>query len=399
MTARDRLPSLDRILALTAVGLLPIVLGLVLLDQWAFLSERFSRGQVVGRDAYVFWAAARLAVEGRLAEVYDHAAFQQAVMAMLGPGTGLHAFPYPPLALALIAPFGWLPYPLVLGLWSVGGVAAFVAVVAAPDFRRLPVLLALAAPLTLANVVLGQNGLLAAALMIGGLRLAPRAPVIAGVMIGLLVFKPMLGLFLPLALLLDRRWRVIVAAGGTVVLLGLVSFVLFGPDVWRDYLGDSVPFQRGLLETGSGLAQMMKLTGFMAARSLGFDIAASYRVQAVFSLLGFILVTIGLWRRRGGRGFDGRDMLIVALGTAVAVPYLHFYDLTAITAAQILMAARPGGTTPRPAGAFLHALLWTLPILGLLLNIEHLPLAAPLLLTALAVVSLLPRQAEGGHAA
>ncbi|MFA5121437.1 glycosyltransferase family 87 protein [Zavarzinia sp.] len=384
----DRQQSLDRSLVRIAWVMLPVTVMLAALDQWPYLTERFSRGQVVGRDAYAFWAAARLALEGRLSEIYDHAAFQQAVAAMLGPGTGLHVFPYPPPALALLLPFGAMPYPLALALWSLAGPLAFVAAVAAPDFRRLPVMLALAAPLTLANVVLGQNGLFGAALTIGGLRLALHRPVVAGGLVGLLVFKPMLGLFLPLALLFDRRWTAFLTAGATVIGLCLLSLALFGEGLWLAYLHDGVPFQRDLLEHGTGIAQAMKLTGFMAARTLGYGVEASYAVQGVFSLAAAVLVAVGLWRRRGGRGFDGRDVLILALGTAAALPYLHFYDLATIAGGQILLATRRDGGRPAPAGARLQVLLWALPLAGMILNVNGIPVAAPLLLLALGSLAL-----------
>jgi len=58
-------------------------------------------------------------------------------------------------------------------------------------------LAALAAPTTAIAIVSGQTGFLAAALLAGGLRLAAPNPVAGGVLLGLLTYKPQLGLLVP----------------------------------------------------------------------------------------------------------------------------------------------------------------------------------------------------------
>ncbi|PWR25024.1 glycosyltransferase family 87 protein [Zavarzinia aquatilis] len=381
-----------------ALGILPFILLIVAMDEWRFLSERFSRGQVIGRDAYVFWTAGRLGLAGDLSSIYDYPAFQRVVNAALGPEAGLHVFPYPPPALLLLAPFGALPYPVALALWSLAGPIAFAAAIAAPDFRRSSVLLALAAPLTVTNVALGQNGLICAALIIGGLRLAPRRPILAGVLIGLLIFKPMLAVMLPLVLLIDQRWRAIGAATATVLVLCLASLLIFGPGIWEAYLTEGAPFQRQLLEQGTGLAQGMKLTAFMAARQMGLDLPAAYGVQAAVAVFALGTALVYLWRRRGGRAGQGRDLLVVALATALILPYLHFYDLAVLAGAQILACRESGGAQSAGQRRF-QVMLWLLPFCGMILNIAGLPVAAPLLMVSLLLAARLPREAEGGHAA
>lgn len=394
---RPDTPS-TRYLLLVAFGILPLVLVIVALDEWPYLHQSLSRGQVIGRDAYVFWTAGRLALAGDLASIYDYPAFQQAVTAVLGPEAGLHVFPYPPPALLMLAPFGALPYPVTLILWSLAGPVAFALAVAAPDFRRSSILLALAAPLCATNIALGQNGLICAALIIGGLRLARGRPLLGGVLIGLLIFKPMLAVMLPLVLLIDRRWRAIAAAAATVIVLCLASWLVFGTGLWAAYMTEGVPFQRQLLEEGSGLAQGMKLTAFMAARLLGLDIGDSYGVQAAVAVFALGTAVVYLWRRRGGGVGEGRDLTVVALATALILPYLHFYDLAVIAGAQIIACRERQGQPPLAERGF-QALLWLLPFFGMILNVLGRPVAVPLLMVLLLLAARLPRQTEGGHAA
>src|SRR5258706_16321345 len=82
---------------------------------------------------------------------------------------------------------------------------------------RGALLLALAAPAVFVNAVRGQNGTWTAALCGGGLSLLERRPLLAGGLLGLLIYKPQLGLLIPVALLAGRHWR---ASKGVAVSLG-----------------------------------------------------------------------------------------------------------------------------------------------------------------------------------
>src|SRR6185312_13844103 len=76
-------------------------------------------------------------------------------------------------------------------------------------------LLALAIPMAFINALVGQNGFLTAALIGGTLYLIPIRPVLAGICLGLLTYKPQYGLLFPIALIVAGQWRVFVSAGIT----------------------------------------------------------------------------------------------------------------------------------------------------------------------------------------
>ena len=65
-------------------------------------------------------------------------------------------------------------------------------------------LLALAFPAVLINIGHGQNGFLTAALLGGALVVLDRRPLVAGILFGLLVYKPQYGLMIPLVLAVER---------------------------------------------------------------------------------------------------------------------------------------------------------------------------------------------------
>ncbi|MBV40625.1 MAG: hypothetical protein CMM23_18540 [Rhodospirillaceae bacterium] len=90
----------------------------------------------------------------------------------------------------------------------------------------------LLAPSSFVNVFLGQNGFFTAALALSGFTLLPRRSILAGVMFGLLTFKPHLGIMIPIALLAMGNWRAIMAASLTAGLFLGASVLMYGGDTW-----------------------------------------------------------------------------------------------------------------------------------------------------------------------
>ena len=56
---------------------------------------------------------------------------------------------------------------------------------------------------------------------------------LAGILFGLLTYKPHLGVVVPFALLALGAWRTIAAATVTAILLIAASVAMFGLDAWR----------------------------------------------------------------------------------------------------------------------------------------------------------------------
>ena len=125
----------------------------------------------------------------------------------------------------------------------------------APLFYRVPDLgsgnprklyrcrLMLASPFAAWNFLIGQNGFLTASLLRASLLLLERRPVLAGVFIGCLTYKPQFGIFLPVALIAARQWRACVSAAVTVISLVAASAATFGVDGW-------VAFPRAIFAEG-----------------------------------------------------------------------------------------------------------------------------------------------------
>ena len=107
--------------------------------------------------------------------------------------------------------------------------------------RRLTLWAGLAYPAVLVTIGHGQNALLTTGLLGWGLLLLPRRPVTAGILFGILAFKPQLALLAPVALIATGQWRAIGAAMFALLVLAIASDILFGSSVWVGFR-ENLPF-------------------------------------------------------------------------------------------------------------------------------------------------------------
>jgi hypothetical protein len=188
--------------------------------------------------------------------------------------------------------------------------------------ERSGYILAAAFPAVLANVVAGQNGFLSAALMGGTLLLLTERPVLAGVLLGLLTYKPHLGLLFPIVLAAGGHWRVFITAGVVAALMALASWAAFGTDTWHAFVGNIGHTSQAFL--ADGWADFAKLqTAFGLVRTLGGGEPLAWTVQAALAL-GVAVAVAVLWRSRAD---DGLKAAALATGALLATPYLYMYDL------------------------------------------------------------------------
>jgi arabinofuranan 3-O-arabinosyltransferase len=313
----------------------------------------------LGDDFINYWSGGRLTLIGRAHDVYNgpaYHAFQQA--AVRGPIQAYH-FGYPPLALPMLAPLGLVPYLPALALWLGLSAAAFWLALR-PVAGRGALLLALATPALFVNAVGGQNGAWTAALLGGGLCLLDRRPLVAGLLFGLLVYKPHLGPMIPIALIAGGRWRTVGAAGLTAAgLLGL-SLALFGPQAWSDY-SHAVDMMRRLeLEDGGGVWFRM-VSVFVMVRRLGGPVPLAYAVQAISALFAAGMVA-WLWGRNAAPGLRNAGLIV---GACLATPYLQDYDLVVLAFAAAWIAGPALTGAVRERGPLVAAgLLMALPIIA-----------------------------------
>jgi hypothetical protein len=327
-------------------------------------------------DFVSFYAAGALADAGTPALAYDRAAHLAAEEAVAGNGIEYQFFNYPPVFLLLCAALAPLPYLAAFMLFEAATLALLLAVATRilDDRSGTALVVLLAVPVVFWNFGLGQNGFLTAALFGAAMLLIDRRPVLAGVLLGALCYKPQFGILVPLALAAGGRWRTFAAAGLAVAGLVLLSLALFGAETWQAFLAAAAAspgtYQSGRIRF-AGMANV-----FGGSRLLGVATPVAYVMQAAASLGAAALVVI-VWRRSLSLSTRAAVLTAAAL---VAAPLALLYDLVlgALAACWIVRdAGAPAGRAwERTALAGLYLLLallghpgvaaaWQLPVFPL----------------------------------
>ncbi len=293
------------------------------------------RHRIAPTDFSAFWAAARLAALGDPQAAYDPQAAQaaQCQEAACDPAAPFpRPYLYPPAFLLFTLPFGLLPLPFALVVFVAAGYG-----LAACCLRRLaghgwwlPILLS---PGALLNAVTGQAGCLSASCLAGGLLLVGTRPALAGVCLGLLVFKPQLALAIPVVLLAGRRWRALAACGATAFAVCALSWCALGQAAWTAFFARS-SWAGSLLREEAVWHRLVSVYGAARLLRAGVPLAAACQGLAAILALGYLI-----WLARQ-RLSDGGDVAAITPAALLCTPYLWDYDLVCLSVPAAWLAGR-----------------------------------------------------------
>jgi hypothetical protein len=169
--------------------------------------------------------------------VYDAACLQKEIQQVTGakkPYRWLYL--YPPTFILILLPLALLPYLLALAVWLFLTLVGYLAIVRRIAPHPLTLWLTLAFPGTFLNVLNGQNAFLSSIFLGGGLILLESHPWLAGLLLGLLSYKPHLAFLIPLALLAGKLWQALWGALLSATMVILASLVVLGKNVWPAFL-------------------------------------------------------------------------------------------------------------------------------------------------------------------
>ncbi len=328
-------------------------------------------GRPIGTDFSDVWSAGKLALQGAAASAYDppaQFAVQQATFKR--PDIPYYGWLYPPFFLLVAAALARLPYLGALALWQSATVPLYLAATRAILPRRETILLALAFPAVFVDLTHGQNGFFSAALLGAALLVLDKRPLVAGILIGMLAYKPQFGVLIPLVLAASGRWRAFGAAAATVAALAVASSAAFGIGVWRAFF-DSMPYTRVVVleQGGTGFYKFQSV--FAAVRLWGGPIWLAYAAQAV-GVVSVAASLVALWR--GGADFRLKAAALIA-GTLLATPYCMDYDLILLAPAAAFFLSWSMERGLRPYEASGLALVFAAPIVTREVDkITHVPL-------------------------
>lgn len=348
MTASPRTFKATTPQAAIPEALLKICFALAAINLTLLSSAYFSHwwvydanGLGIPNDFINVWAAGRLVLDGLPAQAYDWDIQKQVEVAKLGQDfVGYFAWHYPPPFLFVATVLAMLPYSVALIGWVAVSLVPYLAVMRAIVGRNFGLILALAAPMVFINALVGQNGFLTAALIGGALYLIPVRPVLAGICLGLLTYKPQYGLLFPLVLIATGHWRVFISAGVTAVVMAFASWLAFGSESWLAFFHWMPRFSQAFLTEGK--ATWWKLQSiFSLARYVGGSEALGWAFQWVLTASVAVVVVL-MWRSRISYTMKAAAL---AAGTLLTTPYLFMYDMMvlAIAVAFLVRAGLKSG--------------------------------------------------------
>lgn len=325
------------------------------------------QGRPLGTDFASFYAAGTYVLDGNANAPFDQAAHYARQQALFGAATPYYAWLYPPFFLFIAGALALMPYLLALIVWQGATFALYLLAIraiirTAPAARgpnHLWLLLAIAYPAVFINLGHGQNGFLTAALFAAALVTLERRPVLAGMLFGLLVYKPQFGLLIPLALLASGRWRAIMAAGATVAVLALATLAAFGPEVWSAFLASSKIARTVLLESGEvGWHKLVSVLSWV--RMWGGSINAAYAIHGFVALVAAAAV-VWLWRSPTRYPLKAAGLTVAAI---VAALHSHDYDLMLLAPALAFFVVDGLSRGFGPYEKTVLAAVWIVPLVS-----------------------------------
>jgi arabinofuranan 3-O-arabinosyltransferase len=275
------------------------------------------------------WSAGRLALDGHPALAWDWDVQKRIQVALLGQDfVGHFAWHYPPPFLFIAAVLAQFPYAGAFIGWVSVSLMPYLVAMRAIVGRPFGWLLAAAFPVVLTNALVGQNGFLTASLVGGMLVLLPRRPVLSGICLGLLSYKPQYGLLFPLVLIAASQWTVFFTAGIVATAMAVLSWLAFGTESWQAFFHWLPMFSQAFLTEGRAPWGKMQSI-FALVRYCGGSEALGWALQWVMTATVAVVLVL-VWRSRVRYALKAAAL---ATGTLLVTPYLFLYDVMVLAVA------------------------------------------------------------------
>ena len=329
---------------------------------WWILDDK---GLGIPIDFVNVWSAGKLVLDGHPALAYDWDIQKQVQIAVLGQSyEGNFAWHYPPPFLFVAALLAHFPYAVAFIGWAAISLVPYLAVMRAIVGRPFGWLLAASFPVVLTNTLVGQNGFLTASLIGGTLYLMPTRPVLAGICLGLLSYKPQYGLLFPLVLIAASQWTVFFTGGVVAAAMAFVSWLAFGTETWQAFFHWLPMFSQAFLTEGRAPWGKMQSI-FALVRYFGGTEQLAWVFQWIMN--GAVAVLLVLMWRSSRIGYPLKAAALAA-GCLLVTPYLFLYDMMvlAIALAFLVRIGLSEGFQPYelPALGLVAALLMFYPLVG-----------------------------------
>jgi len=318
------------------VSTILIIIGLCAL--WVALGSRIWPTSMK-HDFLNFYSGGGLALEGRLHVLHDPAVQLEYQRRLVPNLPQLVPFLRPVFYAVAMVPFAALPLRASFVLWTALQIALLFGCWTWAWRRFGPDALVFAAfslPAAL-GIASGQDCALMLALLIVSFELGERGkPASAGVALALMLGKVHVVLLWPLALAVQKRWRMLAGFCATGVVLGIVSLALGGIEDARLYLALLQSKSLDLGTVSPSPERMISYGGLFANLGIESKWAAALFIAALTAVL-LIAVRRGTWRAL---------FVLTPVASLMIVPHVYGYDATLLLVPLLLTIFE---TTFKPA--------------------------------------------------
>ncbi|SRR5579871_2876912 len=363
-----------------------LFLGLVLwsLYVWTIATPglRDRNGNLKGTDFLHFYTLGSLAIERRGADLYD--IDKQAALAgqRVPAAAGIRYLPlYPPQVSLLFAPFAYLSYPWALALWWLCTTAIY-AICCYAIWRSCPhlaqhrltvAILAAGFPGFFNLIAWGQTSAVAlACFTILFFLMRQNRHLLAGLVLGCLIFKPQLGLAAGILFVLLGAWKMVIGATVSAAVqlsIGVLYYGIAPLRTWFSMLWN-LPALSTLLEPKPYQTHCLRTFWSMLIPWSSLS-TALYLVSAAVVMTWTILT----WKRSQDWALRLSSLL---LASVLIAPHLTVYDLLILAPAFLLLSDWAVGLSQTSNTSFIGTMLYLayiLPLTGPLLRGTHVQLS------------------------
>ncbi len=339
-------------------------------------------GLVKGTDFLHFYTLGKLALSDRGDLLYDMRAQAELTHEFVARApNSLYVALYGPQMSLFFAPFARLSYGWAVTAWLalnllIYASCCYVVWETCPKihaYRWTVVILAIAFPGLFHLFAWGQtSGLALLCFTLAFLALQSDRPLLAGLAIGSLIFKPQLGLAAAVVFIFARRWKVVGGAVMAAILQLAVAWMHYGSGIMRNYWHTLTHVSEILPLLEPRLYQTHSLRSFW---SLLLPWPRLAFVLYAISALAVLLFAVRVWK--SGSPLSVRYSALL-LATVLISPHLTVYDLIILAPAFLLLgdwALSHGSELSAPLLQQLLYFCYPLFLIGPLARITHVQLS------------------------
>jgi len=327
--------------------LLPVYVWLVF--AWtAYLLDRRpagpidASGHLKGHDFAHFYVLGEIGRDHAASELFDYAA-QAIRLDRLAPGLDLRFFPvHPPQVAMFFSPLARLPYEMALNAWLALSAVIYLACCIPllrlqPRLNRhlsLAILCCVAAPAFYSLIAAAQTSAFALAwFTLAYWALRRERPVLAGLALGVLAYKPTLGIAVGVVFIAERHWRVVLAGALSAAAQFGASWAYFGRDGLAAYM-THLPIAINAQPLFEQNPWMMHSIWSLASQALPWPAVA----QAAYLVASGVTLWLTIRTWRSPAPLEQRFSVLL-LATILVDPHVYSYELVVLAPVFIFTAA------------------------------------------------------------